>query len=258
MSAFGGLPDLALEKIYSFFDNETITNASNVCLSWRQFIHEKTTPSKCDSDLMDKLAKCGWTMNDAHDIEKLNLSLLKFVRKQPPGFVFNESNKVASCVNEARDDEGKPLMFDTSYIRFRPDYALTNSKICILKDKNTIVVTHLMKKDKTEMIPLDSHLEDPKREDFKMIISINAYGNLVAVLEEHEYIPIFYPHEGDPNFRRLDKDIIQLDNLKKLHMFHLETLEHVTTLNITEQVKLDYINGAAERELLINIVEQFC
>ena len=263
MSAFGGLPDLALEKIYSFFDNETITNASNVCLSWRQFIHEKTTPSNCDSDLMDKLAKCGWTMNDDHDIEKckcieLNLSLLKFV--QPPGFVFNESNEVASCINEARDDEGKPLMFDTSYIPFRPDYALTNSKICILKDKNTIVVTHLMKKDKTEIIPLDSHLEEPKREDFKMLNSIYAFGNLVAVLEEHEYIPMIYPHEGDPNFRRLDKDIIQLDNLKKLHLFHLGTLEHITTLNITEQAKHDYNIGAAEREdeLLICIMEQFC
>jgi len=193
MSAFGDLPLVALDKIYSFFDNETIINASNVCLAWRHFIHEKTTPSNCDSDLVDKLEKCGWIMSVDHDIEKckcieLNLSLLKFVRNEHPGFVFNESNEVASCINEARDDEGKPLMFDTSYIPFRPDYALTNSKICILKDKNTIVVTHLMKKDKTEMIPLDSHLEDPKREDFKMIISIYAYGNLLVVMEEHAYI----------------------------------------------------------------------
>ena len=81
------------------------------------------------------------------------------------------------------------------------------------------------------------------------------------MLEEHRYIHNFYPHAGDPNVQRLDRDIIiQLDNLKKLHLFHLETLEHVTTLNITEQVKLDYINGAAERELyqFINIEEQFC
>jgi len=48
MSAFGDLPLVVLDKIFSFFDNETITNASNVCLSWRQFIHKKTTPSNCD------------------------------------------------------------------------------------------------------------------------------------------------------------------------------------------------------------------
>ena len=260
MSAFGGLPDLAIEKIYSFFDNETIIIASNVCLAWRHFIHEKTTPSNCDSDLVDKLVKCGWTMwCDDHDIEKckcveLNLSLLKFVRKQPPGFVFNESNEVASCVNDTRDDEGRPLTFQTYH------YALTKTKICILKDNNSVVVSHLMK-DKSEIIPLDSHLEDPKREDFKILISIYAYGNLLVVLEEHRYIHNFYPHAGDPNVQRLDRDIIiQLDNLKKLHLFHLETLEHVTTLNITEQVKHDYNNGAAEREdeLQITIVEQFC
>jgi len=253
MSAFGDLPLVVLDKIFSFFDNETITNASNVCLSWRQFIHKKTTPSNCDSDLVDKLAKCGWTMSDDHDIEKckcieLNLRLLKFVTNQPPGFIFNESNKVASCFNETRDDEGRPLMFETY------DYALTKTKICILKDNNSVVVSHLMK-DKSEIISLDLHLEDPKREDFEMLISIYAYGNLVAVLEEHRYTHDLYPHAGDPNIQRLDKDIIQLDNLKKLHLFHLETLEHVTTLNITEQVKLDYINGAAERELLINIVD---
>ena len=118
-------------------------------------------------------------------------------------------------------------------------------------------------KDKSEIIPLDSHLEDPKREDFEMLNSIYAYGNLLAVLEEHRYIHNFYPDAGDPNVQRLDRDIIiQLDNLKKLHLFHLETLEHVTTLNITEQVKhdYDYNNGAAEREdeLQITIVEQFC
>ena len=144
-------------------------------------------------------------------------------------------------------------MFDTY------DYALTKTKICILKDNNSVVVSHLMK-DKSEIIPLDSHLEDPKREDFEMLNSIYAYGNLLVVMEEHAYIPIFYPHAGDPNFRRLDKDIIQLDNLMKLHLFHLGTLEHITTLNITEQAKHDYNNGAAEREdeLLICIMEQFC
>ena len=217
---------------------------------------KKTTPSNCDSDLVDKLAKCGWTMSYDHDIEKckcieLNLSLLKFVRKQPPGFVFDESNEVARCVNEARDDEGKPLMFETY------DYAITKTKICILKDNNAVVVSHLMK-DKSEIIPLNSHLEDPKREDFKILISLYAYGNLLVVLEEHRYIHNFYPHAGDPNVQRLD--IIQLNNLKKLHLFHLETLEHVTTLNITEQVKTDHNNGNAEREdeLLLSILEQFC
>ena len=64
MSAFGDLPLVVLDKIFSFFDNETITNASNVCLSWRQFIHKKTTPSNCDKDLVEKLEKCGWTMSD--------------------------------------------------------------------------------------------------------------------------------------------------------------------------------------------------
>ena len=62
-----------LDEIFSWLDRESLISASNVCLSWRKVIHELTSLSalKCDSDVKEKLEKCGWIFGE-HDFENCN------------------------------------------------------------------------------------------------------------------------------------------------------------------------------------------
>ena len=89
MKVIGDLPSEVMDKIFSMVDRESKIAASNVCLSWRKIIHELTFLSalKCDSDVKEKLKKCGWIFGE-HDFEncnciKLNTGLLQFIANVP-------------------------------------------------------------------------------------------------------------------------------------------------------------------------------
>ena len=89
MKVIGDLPLEVLDEIFSWLDRESLISASNVCLSWRKVIHELTSLSalKCDSDVKEKLEKCGWIFGE-HDFQncnciKLNTGLFQFIGNVP-------------------------------------------------------------------------------------------------------------------------------------------------------------------------------
>jgi len=85
MKAIGDLPSEVLDEIFSNLDGESMIVASKVCLLWRRVVHEFTSlrASKCDTELKEKLEKCGWIFGE-HDFEyckciELNIGLFKFI-----------------------------------------------------------------------------------------------------------------------------------------------------------------------------------
>jgi len=85
MKAIGDLPSEVLDEIFSNLDGESMIVASKVCLLWRRVVHDFTSlrASKCDTELKEKLEKCGWIFGE-HDFEyckciELNIGLFKFI-----------------------------------------------------------------------------------------------------------------------------------------------------------------------------------
>jgi len=85
MKAIGDLPSEVLDEIFSNLDGESMIVASKVCLLWRRVVHEFTSlrASKCDTELKEKLEKCGWIFGE-HDFEyckciELNIGLFKLI-----------------------------------------------------------------------------------------------------------------------------------------------------------------------------------
>jgi len=89
MAGLEDLPLVALENLLPRLDRESLIAASKVCVSWRKIVHDFTSRriSNVDSDLRDKLEKCGWIMSE-HDVERcscidLYTSLFKFIGNVP-------------------------------------------------------------------------------------------------------------------------------------------------------------------------------
>jgi len=85
MKAIGDLPSEVLDEIFSNLDGESMIVASKVCLLWRRVVHDFTSlrATKCDTDLQEKLEKCGWIFGE-HNFEycmciELNIGLFKFI-----------------------------------------------------------------------------------------------------------------------------------------------------------------------------------
>jgi len=85
MKVIGDLSSEVLNEIFSYLDGDSLIIASNVCLSWRRIVHKFTSlrATKCDSDIKEKLEKCGWIFGE-HDFEyckciELNIGLFKFI-----------------------------------------------------------------------------------------------------------------------------------------------------------------------------------
>jgi len=92
MKVIGDLSSEVLNEIFSYLDGDSLIIASNVCLSWRRIVHKFTSlrATKCDSDIKEKLEKCGWIFGE-HDFEyckciELNIGLFKFIGSESLSF----------------------------------------------------------------------------------------------------------------------------------------------------------------------------
>ena len=89
MAGLEDLPLVSQDNLFPRLDRESLISASNVCVSWRKTVHDFMSRriSNVDSDLRDKLEKCGWIMSE-HDVERcscidLYSSLFKFIGNVP-------------------------------------------------------------------------------------------------------------------------------------------------------------------------------
>jgi len=200
MSSFKDLPLVAWKTLYIYMDPESLLNASNVCLPWRRIIHDLTAPKNCNSELQDKLGKCGWFMTD-HDVEKcncisLNLGLFKFIKNVPVS-----CRKVCESFNFLSDG-----------IR----YFASKSRIvyCVDSDHKSISVDSLTR-NKAETINMESFFEEDSVLDQDGLMLID---NTLLILEAAN-IDGFY-------------------RIKKIHLWDVVKAEYVTELNISEKVKI--------------------
>jgi len=89
MEGLEDLPLVAQDNLFLRLDRESLMATSNVCVSWKKTVHDFTSRriSNVDSDLRDKLEKCGWIMSE-HDVERcscidLYSSLFKLIGNVP-------------------------------------------------------------------------------------------------------------------------------------------------------------------------------
>jgi len=132
MADLEDLPLRALDNLLPRLDRESLKAASNVCVSWKKIVHDFTSRriSNVDSDLRDKLEKCGWIMSE-HDVERcscieLNSSLFKFIGNVP-----------LSC---------RELFSTSANFYMQPIYALSKSKLFFSNDFNVVKVFDLKQK----------------------------------------------------------------------------------------------------------------
>jgi len=224
MAILEDLPLEVLKKIVSELDRDSILAATNVCISWKIKFHDVMTPTNCDQHMKDKLEKCGWIMSE-HNVEhckciELRLGLYKYI-----------GNISMSCKEKYED------MKETEDPYYGMDYGLSKSKLCIVSNADddysrTMSVNDLVH-DKSEAIELEMYLEEHRA--FDRGIGVYAYGNTLAVLESyHEHILFFvFGREYD------NEEKMKIANTKKVHLWNLNSLDHVFEFSITDHAK-DY------------------
>jgi len=170
MSSFEELPLVAWEVLYSHMDKESVLHASNVCVSWRKMIHALSFPSNCDSELQDKLEKCGWIMSE-HDVTNckcinLKMGLYKFIINVPGSY-----KKVC-------DDFGwDNLSFCVSKSRIYYAHAMTGAR--------SISIFHPTNQEKLDTINMDFYLEE---DCYFPLIGLHSFDNTLVVLEDSSTI----------------------------------------------------------------------
>jgi len=222
------LPHVAVDSVLSKLDRESLIAASNVCLTWKSIIHDltyrlfvKSTPSNCDSDLKDKLEKCGWIMRD-HDQEKcncieLNTGLFKFIGN---GSLSSKDIYEGWC---------------------GLDFSISNTKLCIIENREfseSVSVIDMIQ-DQSDMVELRRLEQGVGLE--REVVSF-ALGNTLAVME-------FY--QNDDYGLDYERSIMRI-----LHLWNLNTMEHVLEFSITEQAIHDswddYLDVHFEFEIDVN------
>jgi len=200
-----------LNKIFSKLGRESLLAASNVCVSWRRVIHNYTSPpSNMDSDLQEKLEKCGWIMSE-HDIEKckcieLNTSLLKFIGNRELSF-----RVLCQLESELNDD----ILFGRS-----------GSKLCFISKSGESISVLDATKEKAVKVnqwnwggfsDLNVIERDPrKKKDIlkrQLYIKDNTLMLVDAYLQPFVFIVI------------------------RVHMWNLNTLQYVTELDYHDEDK---------------------
>jgi len=234
MAILEDLPPEVLDKIFSRLDQESIFAASNVCISWRVKIHDFMTPSKCDQELKDKLEKCGWIMSE-HNIEKckcieLKSSLFKYI-----GNVSQSYKEVHGSYRCIYDYYG------------RMEFAISKSKLCIASDgghSHTMSVIDLVQ-DHSETVELSMYMEEHEF-FFERAIWMKGFGNTLALLESYHDD---YLGEDDDDY----EEKLFISNTRKIHLWNLNTFEHVSELNISDQAIHDVFEDYSEDELRFEI-----
>jgi len=168
MSSFEELPLVAWEVLYSHMDKESVLHASNVCVSWRKMIHALSFPSNFDSELQDKLEKCGWITSE-HDVTKckcinLKMGLYKFIRNVPGSYIkvgetFCVSNKFC--------------------------FSVSKSRICYtMKDARRISIIHLTNQERLKTINMGFHME---QNGLSFLNGLHLFDNTLVILENCPY-----------------------------------------------------------------------
>jgi len=152
------LPLVALENLLPRLDRESLIAASKVCVSWKRIVHDFTSrhvTNDVDSDLRDKLVKCGWILSE-HDVERcrcieLYTSLFKFIGNVP-----------MSCRELHRfSDSDLYDLYDSDLYAL----ALSQSKLFFTAyddggDKEVVKVLDFMKETRMEQIEYPSKRND--------------------------------------------------------------------------------------------------
>jgi len=239
MAVMEDLSNEILFVILSSLDWLSLKYASDVCVSWRRVVHDITNPSNCDSELHDKLEKCGWIMNE-HDVERckcidLNLGLLKFIG--------NNSLSYKDVLHSA--DPYHDVC-----------YAMAKDKLFATRgwgdEVVQVEVLHLTQDVKSGNLHLDMYMENYEEKEFERRIKFCAFDNTLAISEAHEHLIDIY---GEDGFEGYDSESDysslvtgEIANLKKLHLWNLETLKYVSVLNITERVMTELDQGFKDED----------
>jgi len=188
MADLEDLPLVALENLLPRLDRESLIAASKVCVSWKKIVHDFTSRriSNVNFDLKEKLAKCGWIMNE-HDVERcscidLNSSLFKFIGNVP-----------LSC----RDLFNTPKRFSR-----KPIFALSKSKLFFSDDYNVVEVFDL-KQETMEPIELW------KGRDIEEIKAMHLHDKTLALIEFDWFAPpriYILNHETSQFVQRLNEN----------------------------------------------------
>jgi len=169
MSSFEELPLVAWEVLYSHMDKESVLHASNVCVSWRKMIHALSFPSNFDSELQDKLEKCGWITSE-HDVTKckcinLKMGLYKFIKNVPGSYI----------------KLGETFSFYVNKFCF----CVSKSRICYaMKDARSISNIQLTTQEKLESINMDYYMVG---DGYSFLNGLHSFDNTLVILENCAY-----------------------------------------------------------------------
>jgi len=157
MKVIGDLSSEVLNEIFSYLDGDSLIIASNVCLSWRRIVHKFTSlrATKCDSDIKEKLEKCGWIFGE-HDFEyckciELNTGLFKYIGNEPlfcqqvvmsDNFSYFEyllsKNKLFAYI----DGVTNIFMYDLSQGKRRLDNSSLPVSAAVVQDQTLVIIHH--------------------------------------------------------------------------------------------------------------------
>jgi len=226
MENFGGLPLEVVDIIFLKLDKESILNASKVCIQWKKVIHNLSSLESSvteDPVLMNKLEKCGLILRE-HDVEncrciEVNVGLFRFIG--------NPDNQMVCEELENR------YLAENDYIGFRN--VVSKSKLCVAtnysspinEDTNMVYITDLTEtEERIEPIEIKIH-EEIKENDALYDMELFACDNTLVILRDCEEEMIS------------DETILY----KKIHLWNLKSLDHVSDLNFVDVVKRDAANN---------------
>ena len=226
MENFGGLPLEVVDIILLKLDKESILNASKVCIQWKKVIHNLSSLESSvteDPVLMNKLEKCGLILRE-HDVEncrciEVNVGLFRFIG--------NPDNQMVCEELENR------YLAENDYIGFRN--VVSKSKLCVAtnysspinEDTNMVYITDLTEtEERIEPIEIKIH-EEIKENDALYDMELFACDNTLVILRDCEEEMIS------------DETILY----KKIHLWNLKSLDHVSDFNFVDVVKHDSGNN---------------
>jgi len=245
MKAIGDIPSEVLDEIFSNLDGESMIVASKVCLLWRRVVHEFTSlrASKCDTELKEKLEKCGWFFGE-HDFEyckciELNIGLFKFIGSESLSCQELGREQNRNCLyllpqnklfnNDYSYGDGI-LMYDIRQGKFEQSYLL---------DENLRYVNAARIQDQTLVI--EEYDNDPN-DGRLMVWNLKTVQNV----SELNFRGKAFEFTGDRNCRI---DLVDIAIVRHKLAVHLLTRDKVTNRlqhRITQIWKLDTDNPSTE------------